>query len=34
MGRFDILTQGQVDMISMLLVLPGLVTCVVLALCL
>jgi len=34
MGRFDILTQGQIDTIGMLLVLPGLVTCVVLTLCL
>lgn len=34
MGRFEILTQGQIDMIGALLVLPGLVTCVVLTMCL
>jgi hypothetical protein len=34
MGRFEILTQGQIDAIGVLLVLPGLVTCIVLTMCL
>jgi hypothetical protein len=34
MGRFEILTQGQIDVIGMLLVLPGLATITVLTMCL
>jgi len=34
MGRFELLTPAQVDLLGMLLVLPGLGTCVVLTLCL